>query len=67
MDVTWENADHFTLMQFQVDAVQNNIPLLIRLENMDKYGLQFLSVGTKLQCVPGKWSLPVHRKIDMHI
>lgn len=49
-----------------MDFVQDNTPLLIGLEIIDKYGLQVLSVENKPQCVPGKWSLPLHRK-DGHV
>ena len=50
------------MLTIWVDVVQQDIPLLIGLDVLDKYSLQVLSVLNELECVRENWRLPVHRK-----
>ena len=46
----------------KVDVVECDVPLLLGLELLDKYGLQALTVFNVLESVPERWHAPLLRK-----
>lgn len=48
-------------IQLSVEAVTDDIPLLIGIDILDLYSLQLLSVTNELQCVTGNWKITVVR------
>jgi hypothetical protein len=49
-------------LEFQCDVVESDVPLLIGLDTLDKYGLNVMSVEGILQSTTEKWHMPMQRQ-----